>query len=141
METRKININFSKDLFEALKLCKGDETITEFIENAVLERCENIVHQKRGGKVLYISNPQSKAEATPETEKTAMELRKTFLEVDAAATFGTDCGLDELTKFIIERIVTDSASERETFKRASYAESVCGIAWELCGKYRTENKK
>lgn len=134
MNTRKINLNFSENLFTALQMCKGGETITEFIENAVMERCEEITRKKRGDKTLVISNPQLKA-PTAAQELDAMKIRETFLKLAPAETFGTDFKLDELTKFIIERVVTDTALQRENFV---FEKNAGELVFDLCKEYRRE---
>lgn len=134
MNTRKINLNFSENLFAALQMCKGGETITEFIENAVMERCEDIVRKKRGDKTLVITNPQLKA-PTAAQEVAAMQIRETFLKVAPAETFETDFKLDELTRYIIERVVTDNALQRESF---IFEKNAGEIVLDMCKEYRRE---
>lgn len=134
MNTRKINLNFSENLFNALQMCKGGETITEFIENAVMERCEDIIRKQRGDKTLIISNPQLKA-PTAAQEVEAMRLRETFLSLDPSRSFGTDFKLDELTKFIIERVITDNALQRENF---IFEKNAGELVLDMCKEYRRE---
>lgn len=134
MNTRKINLNFSENLFTALQMCKGDETITEFIEKAVMERCEDIVRTKRGDKTLVITNPQIKT-ATAAQEVEAMRIRETFLSLDPSRGFGTDFKFDELTKFIIERVITDTALQRENY---IFHKNTGEYILDMCKEYRRE---
>ena len=134
MKTRKVNMNFSENLFMSLQLLKGDETITEFIENAVMDRCERIVTERRGGKVLYIENPQINIESSIENEKAIMELRAVSKEAEKIQ--GADLKLDDITRFVIQRVFVDDKYEKERYMEEMKEESPTSFVLKALGEYR-----
>lgn len=119
METKKITVNIPANLYNAMEKCGfiTKSNTTEIIKSAVLDYCARIALEQEGGKVIYIDNPQSKAEAEgAELETEVMRLRMAFNKLEIENKLGGAYGIDTITAFLIERLITDGIKEKTLFK-------------------------
>lgn len=116
---KQLSIYMPETLYNAMSLCGVilNKNATDIISAAVLDYCKKTALEREGGKVVYINNPQEKTTVTgAELEAEVMRLRMAFNKLEITEKLGGAYGIDTITAFLLERLITDGYKEKTLFK-------------------------